>query len=808
MASKGPTQPPWTKPTSSATLPSLNIYNSLTRRKDPFVPIDPSGKNVTFYACGPTPYDDSHLGHAKNYVSIDIVRRILKDYFGFNVKFVMNSTNIDDKIIIRARQQFFLARFKEQQGDPKGPVTDAVKETARLALKQFAQKNLELLPEDLLTDQYSSALDKAYGTDAEQVALATKIADGSAATVNPKLKGHIKTARAAVEVVHGPGNLNLSDFYDKVDDILLPYLDAKYKTELDSSDYTIFSKLTEKYENRFFEDMGRLNVLYPDVLIKVTEVVPEIVDFVQKIIDNGFAYATSDGVWFDTDAFEKAGHPYARLEPWNKTDQELLADGEGSLAQTDTKKSVSHFALWKASKPGEPAWDSPWGAGRPGWHIECSVMASKEFGAAMDLHAGGVDLRFPHHDNELAQSEAYYAAGASGGNVQWVNYFIHTGHLSIAGMKMSKSLKNFTTIREALERPEWTPRTMRICFLQGAWAEGAEISEELIKQTAAWEKTMNNFFLKSLDVARSALSTTSARPGDPDQKLLNALEKAKTDLDAALCDSFDTATVMSTLAGLVNEYNVVTGVQPQTVLTLARWVTRIVTILGLDAEGDLADENRVGWSGLEIPEAAKPYVHPASNLRDQVRSIAKSGSLDYTTIEKSADATSAPTSSNQSSQPYVQVLQDFQGQVKKLAHDQAPAKDLLALCDKLRDVSLWDLGIYLEDRDHLGEKSAMIRPLDRSLVIERAEREQIAAAKAKAKAEKEAKAAEAEKALREKAKISHVEMYKTDEYSEWDKDGLPTKDSKGEEVTKNKKKKLVKDWEKQKKLHEEYLKSQ
>lgn len=124
----------------------------------------------------------------------------------------------------------------------------------------------------------------------------------------------------------------------------------------------------------------------------------------KKIVVNGFAYATPDGsVYFDIDAVEKAGNSYARLEPWSKNNSALQADGEGSLSKMAPMKwSKNHFAMWKASKPGEPAWPSPWGPGRPGWHIECSAMASEAIGNTVDIHSGGVDLRFPHHDNELS----------------------------------------------------------------------------------------------------------------------------------------------------------------------------------------------------------------------------------------------------------------------------------------------------------------------------------------------------------------------------------------------------------------------
>lgn len=282
------------------------------------------------------------------------------------------------------------------------------------------------------------------------------------------------------------------EFSLEVHDILLPYLDSLYGSSIDANDHSIFTKLTQKFEDRFMEDVRSLNCLDPDEVTRVTEYGPQIVEFVKKVQDNGFAYTTSDGsIYFDIKAFEAANNTYARLEPWNRNDKALQADGEGSLTRkTSEKKSDSDFALWKASKPGEPSWPSPWGNGRPGWHIECSAMASDKLGSQMDIHSGGVDLAFPHHDNELAQSEAYWQ-DKDHHNQQWVNYFLHMGHLSIQGSKMSKSLKNFTTIRDALGRGDWTPRGLRIVFLLGGWKEGIEITEDLVKAGSSWEDKLD-----------------------------------------------------------------------------------------------------------------------------------------------------------------------------------------------------------------------------------------------------------------------------------------------------------------------------
>jgi cysteinyl-tRNA synthetase len=216
---------------------------------------------------------------------------------------------------------------------------------------------------------------------------------------------HLKTAGSAATALLAPSKSTTEDvdiFYASAEDVLLPYLDSLHGTSIDASDHTVFTRLTQKYEARFNEDMRSLNVLDPDVVTRVTEYGDQIVTFVEKIVANGFAYSTSDGsVYFDIEAFEKVpGNHYARLEPWNRGDKGLQADGEGALSQqkTSEKRSESDFALWKSSKPGEPAWKSPWGPGRPGWHIECSVMASDVLGEQMDIHSGGIDLCFPHHD--------------------------------------------------------------------------------------------------------------------------------------------------------------------------------------------------------------------------------------------------------------------------------------------------------------------------------------------------------------------------------------------------------------------------
>ena len=352
-------------------------------------------------------------------------------------------------------------------------------------------KNLSRVPTQETLADLEDQIKAKYGSVLEGGSLD----GGPPGDKEAKLKMHIKTTLTAAGglLQAEKSNIGSEDFFLAVRDILLPYLDSLHGSTIDAEDHTIFTKLTRKFEARFTEDVRALNCLDPDVITRVTEYGAQIVEFVERIQKNGFAYKTSDGsVYFDIAAFEAANNNYARLEPWNRNDVDLQADGEGALTKkTSEKKSDADFALWKSSKPGEPSWPSPWGKGRPGWHIECSAMASDILGSQIDIHSGGIDLAFPHHDNELAQSEAYWLDQKHNHQHQWVNYFLHMGHLSIQGSKMSKSLKNFTTIRDALERGDWTPRGLRIVFLLGGWKEGIEITDDVVKAGSVWEDKVN-----------------------------------------------------------------------------------------------------------------------------------------------------------------------------------------------------------------------------------------------------------------------------------------------------------------------------
>ncbi len=237
---------------------------------------------------------------------------------------------------------------------------------------------------------------------------------------------------------------------------------------------------SRKWEIDFFNCMHSLGVLTPSAVVRVSEHVPDIISYIEKILSTGAAYRVKSGVYFDVSWL---GDRYGRLKGGITTASGNFEGGGGfntikpeeggnrvvdldsdSPAEGGTctgKKNPQDFALWKAAKPGEPSWPSPFGPGRPGWHIECSAMSHSLFGDTLDIHSGGIDLKFPHHTNEMAQSEAYSTAvGRDGGCVscppppEWCRHWIHTGHLHIQGRKMSKSLKNFITVREMLNKGE------------------------------------------------------------------------------------------------------------------------------------------------------------------------------------------------------------------------------------------------------------------------------------------------------------------------------------------------------------------
>ncbi|KAG6827339.1 hypothetical protein H0H92_012160 [Tricholoma furcatifolium] len=741
-------QPAWNIPERIAPEPVLKIYNSLTRTKTEFVP--KNGRHVKWYNCGPTVYDASHMGHARNYVTQDILRRIMSDYFGYDVHFVMNITDIDDKIIIRARQNHLFENFRANTKTLSSELIDETLLAWRSHVRGKVCKSLSEADRPVDGEEelaWPRLLEQIQNKEWKQECLRRdekfEMNFSSAARTLVAIRtaqSHVANGQTGAESAH--------QLINDSKDILAQALDSQHSATV--TDPAIPRSLAAFWEGRFFEDMARLRVRDPDTITRVTEYVPEIVAYVEKIIQNGYAYEAEGSVYFDTRTFDNAdGHDYAKLEPWSKGNRDLLEDGEGALSKKSGSRSASDFALWKASKPGEPSWPSPWGAGRPGWHIECSVMASAIFGDNMDIHSGGIDLAFPHHDNEMAQSEAYHNCGS------WVNYFIHTGHLHIEGLKMSKSLKNFITIDEILEKH--TARQLRLAFLTQLWNAKIDFSESLMTgEVRGLEQTLNNFFTVVKALVNQARADFTKSDGyhhyeGPESELTRQFYESQSKFRAALCDSFNTPVALDVLRDLVSKTNVYINSRGKNlnvgvVENCARWIGQMLRMFGL-GEGENLE---IGWGqadqeggAINREEILMPYLRQLSSFRDGVRRLAR---------EK----------------------------------NDAALKDILALYGKAL-VKLVPPAELMKARD---EKRAQ----------------------AEAKLAKKAAAAEADRLKRqqkmEKGRVPPEEMFKppnADAYGSWDDKGLPLTEKDGKELSKNQVKKVQKDWATQKKLHEEYL---
>lgn len=310
---------------------------------------------------------------------------------------------------------------------------------------------------------------------------------------------------------------------------------------------------------------------------------------------------------------------------------------------------------------------------------------------------------------------------------------------------------------------------------------------------------LQNFFIKANDIIEN---TTTSASGEFDGNLQHALEKATTATHDALCDSFNTPAVMNTISDLISTFNSSdkTSIGLETTKKIARWITSLVNIFGLNGDAQPADP-QIGWSGVKIPEDGKPYLLALSRLRTDLRQKARAkGGLPKEAFQEIFNSVYQAPPPDSSSNPFEKVLLNFQSEIRSLSDDSSTLlKSILELCDRVRDVDLWDMGVYLEDRD--GGQGTLIRPVTKSLRQARQEKEERDNQKDKARKEREAEAA----AKAEKGKLSPRDMFKTEEYSQWDANGMPVKDATGEEITKSKGKKLKKDWDRQNKLHEDWL---
>ena len=292
-------------------------------------------------------------------------------------------------------------------------------------------------------------------------------------------------------------------------------------------------EIAEEYTKDYLEMLSSLKVRV-DHHPRVTSHIKEIIEFIQALIEKGYAYvAPSGSVYFEVDKYEDYGKLSGRLERelWNQ-ELEFLSE----------KKKPYDFALWKAAKPGEPYWESPWSKGRPGWHIECSVMSSRYLGGRFDIHGGGTDLIFPHHENERAQSEAYF------GSKPWVSIWMHTGLVMVGSDKMSKSLGNIIPLREALKK--WDAGTLRLWYLHSHYRKPLSFAEESLEQARKMRDRIASAYeiLKRLSSESMDLHYLT----NSDIKKVQEILRLRRELHEALSNDFNTPQAIAVINNLVS----------------------------------------------------------------------------------------------------------------------------------------------------------------------------------------------------------------------------------------------------------------
>jgi cysteinyl-tRNA synthetase len=374
----------------------LRLYDTLTREKRRFVPLD--ADNVRVYACGPTVYDLAHIGNGRAAVVFDVLFRVLRHRYGADhVTYVRNITDVDDKINVRAARDY-----------PGVPLNEAIRKVTELTYQQYQ------------------------------------------------------------------------------------------------------------------DDVTALGCLAPTVQPRATEHIPEMRAIIEKLVAGGFAYAAEDHVLFSPQAMNAANSVLPRYGALsNRSLDEMIAGARVDVAPY--KRDNTDFVLWKPSKPGEPSWPSPAGIaveGRPGWHIECSAMAWKHLGEKFDIHGGGIDLVFPHHENELAQTCCAFHSD------RMANVWMHNGFLQLESEKMSKSLGNFFTIREMLA--DWPGEVLRLSMLKTHYRSPLDWTSRSAEEAA---KTLDDWYAVAAD----------AEPGPPSPAMIEAL-----------FDDLNTAQAMAVLHGLRN----------------------------------------------------------------------------------------------------------------------------------------------------------------------------------------------------------------------------------------------------------------
>ncbi len=320
---------------------------------------------------------------------------------------------------------------------------------------------------------------------------------------------------------------NITDVDDKI-------IAAANKQGIDPLVYS------QQFTDRCLTDLDALGVRRADLYPKASEAIPEMIQMIEQIIQNGYGYVADGDVYFSVETFSD----YGKLSGQNIAEMKKGA----RIEPGDLKKNPLDFALWKKAKPGEPVWSSPWGPGRPGWHIECSAMSCSILGPTFDIHGGGMDLQFPHHENEVAQAEA--ATGQ-----QFARYWMHIGLLTINGEKMSKSIGNIINIKDLLQT--WDAEVLRMFFAQAHYRSPPDFSEKALTDV---EKGRERLYRIKERLQEYAKQATTQKPSlatlkDPETQFLNTIKEFQEEFEAAMDDDFNTPKAFASLFEFVNKTN-------------------------------------------------------------------------------------------------------------------------------------------------------------------------------------------------------------------------------------------------------------
>lgn len=342
---------------------------------------------------------------------------------------------------------------------------------------------------------------------------------------------------------------------------------------------TTVKDIGDKYISEYYTDADALNIERATVNPRATEFIDDIIDFVSKLIEKGYAYEVDGDVYFNTKKFEE----YGKLSGQSLEDLQIGASNRTSSAADERKKDPMDFAIWKAQKPGEPAWDCPWGKGRPGWHIECSCMAKKLLGETIDIHAGGMDLAFPHHENEVAQSEALTGK-------RFANYWLHSAYVNVNNQKMSKSLNNFFTARDILK--EYDADVIRFFMMSAHYRIQINFSKELLDSAKA---SMDRLYNAVSNLENLIEEVSKEEMNEKEKDYLDSLDKYREKYIQKMDDDFNTADALTVLFELSKDINTNITVNSSKelatkALELIRELGGPLGILQKSTKGDLESE--------------------------------------------------------------------------------------------------------------------------------------------------------------------------------------------------------------------------